>query len=491
VDLVTGLCRAALVVTFLLSAGAKAAGRGPWRAAVREFGVPAPLAPAVAVAVPLGEVLAALALLGDASWVRAGAALAVVLLAAFTVGITANLRAGRHPECNCFGQLSAKPLGWSSVARNAVLLVLALVVLLSSDAVAAGPWLADRTLTEVVLGTAVAVLAVALAVLARLFLMLMSRYGAVLLRVDALEEDLSAALGPRPAPPFALAGADGVTHTLGSSLPDHGYLVLVFGDAACVPCGEVVALLPGWAAEHDGVLRFLVVATGEAGAVAAKFGSAGVPVLLDAGGHMTATYGVDGTPAAVAVSPSGYVFAGPAYTPDGVAGLVATAAGTVEEHGRQMLEIGPPPVRVGDPLPSVTVLDASGAEVPFAVRDDSVVLFWDTTCHFASQIREQVAAWRGSADLVVVTRDAPGADLGFGDVTYYDPPMAALTAYQAPGTPSAIAVDALGRTASEVAIGGDAVLALLDRFGLNNSTAEPMSTTVGSTTRLQSSEETL
>src|SRR5262249_8779705 len=47
------------------------------------------------------------------------------LLVIFTGAIGVNLARGRTPDCNCFGQLHAAPIGWSTVARNVALAVVA------------------------------------------------------------------------------------------------------------------------------------------------------------------------------------------------------------------------------------------------------------------------------------------------------------------------------------------------------------------------------
>jgi hypothetical protein len=52
------------------------------------------------------------------------------LLVAFTALLMVRLLQGRRPPCACFGALSSKPIGWGNVARNAVFLALAAVVLL-------------------------------------------------------------------------------------------------------------------------------------------------------------------------------------------------------------------------------------------------------------------------------------------------------------------------------------------------------------------------
>lgn len=62
---------------------------------------------------------------------RAVGAVAFGLLVAFTVLIVRRLRAGQHPPCACFGAWSAQPLGWGHVARNAALMVLAIVTIVA------------------------------------------------------------------------------------------------------------------------------------------------------------------------------------------------------------------------------------------------------------------------------------------------------------------------------------------------------------------------
>ena len=53
------------------------------------------------------------------------AAVAAVLLVAFTVLLVVRLPQGRRPPCACFGALTTKPIGWGNVVRNAIFLALA------------------------------------------------------------------------------------------------------------------------------------------------------------------------------------------------------------------------------------------------------------------------------------------------------------------------------------------------------------------------------
>jgi len=128
---------AVLMARFVLAAVMAAAAAGKLRdlegtrTAVIDLGVPSKVSGVVTAALPLVEITAAVALLLPLRAVMlAGAALALVLLAAFTVVIGRTLAAGRRPPCHCFGARSNAPLGLDAIVRNAALAALAVVVLL-------------------------------------------------------------------------------------------------------------------------------------------------------------------------------------------------------------------------------------------------------------------------------------------------------------------------------------------------------------------------
>ncbi len=52
---------------------------------------------------------------------------ALVLLLSFTALIVQQLRQGLRSPCACFGGRSSRPIGWSNVTRNMVLVALVLV----------------------------------------------------------------------------------------------------------------------------------------------------------------------------------------------------------------------------------------------------------------------------------------------------------------------------------------------------------------------------
>jgi hypothetical protein len=110
-----------------VSGGSKIAAGARWPDDARRLGAPAiavPLLPWVELAV------GALLVVQVAPVLASIAALA--LLSAFTVLVVRRLAAGEHPPCACFGAWSARPLGWSHVARNVVLLGLTVLVLVAA-----------------------------------------------------------------------------------------------------------------------------------------------------------------------------------------------------------------------------------------------------------------------------------------------------------------------------------------------------------------------
>ena len=94
-----------------------------WLTQSADLGVPR----VVAAVVPFAESVVGALLVAQFER-RAVALVAAALLGAFTILLVVRLAQGRRPPCACFGVLSTKPIGWGNVARNAVLLGLAALV---------------------------------------------------------------------------------------------------------------------------------------------------------------------------------------------------------------------------------------------------------------------------------------------------------------------------------------------------------------------------
>lgn len=476
-DVIALLARLALAATFVVSAVAKLRDRDGARQAVVDFGLPTSLAGPVAALLAPAE-LASAALLLTAGWgVVAGALLAVAMLLAFTVGIVVNLTRGNRVECHCFGAMSTKPLSWRSVLRNLALLAVAAVVLLGGTA-QGWPWqvVADAfdglTAAEAWLWVLVVALAAAVGVLGVLFFTLLRSYGHVLLRLEALEsaEHVQHAHGhapefaPWPAPPLVVVDDTGDDVGLPDLLPAEGAALFVFVAPSCAACGDLVDELREWQDDADGP-RVVVLSPGEREAIAAKFGAVEVHAH---DGSATDEWRVEYTPGALIVNADGLIVSPPAYGADDVRRLQRVVSGRPEPAD---VVIGPPPVREGDPVPSASV-EVDGAVVPLAEAlgpDDTVLLFWDTTCGFCQQLTPDVVRRQESVPLLVMLRNDDVDGLRAAGITApvaMDRVFAVGNALQAPGTPCAVRVQD-GAIASTVAVGGPEVLDLLARVRIS------------------------
>src|SRR5215210_6071442 len=219
--------RLLLAAVFIVAAIAKLADREGSRRAVTEFGVPAALAGPLGVLLPLAELGVAAALIptGTALW---GALGALALLLLFVVGIGANLARGRRPDCHCFGQLHSAPAGWSTLARNMVLAVVAALVVWRGLEGEVGPsviaWIGALSTVQLLILAGGPVVLALLAVQWFFLFGVLRQNGRLLARLTAVEDRLAAAgLAPSengahrtsglpigsPAPAFALQDLGG------------------------------------------------------------------------------------------------------------------------------------------------------------------------------------------------------------------------------------------------------------------------------------------
>lgn len=123
-DVAADVASVVLGVAFLVAGGSKIAAAESWPAQARGLGAPIWVIPFV----PWVEIVVGAALIARFAppW---PALAALVMLVAFTVLIGVALSQGRRPPCACFGAWSAKPIGLGHLARNGVLILLAVVSL--------------------------------------------------------------------------------------------------------------------------------------------------------------------------------------------------------------------------------------------------------------------------------------------------------------------------------------------------------------------------
>lgn len=294
----------------------------------------------------------------DASLI--GGIVAMLLLGASTAVICINLLKGRRPACNCFGQLSSGSIGWNSVARNAILLALAavMVVELSQSSThglgsSLAAWARDMGWAELAIGV------LALIVLGNIWLSfhLLRQNGRLLLLVDNLQLVLDAnglgtpvaAVQPVTglpagslAPPFSLARLDGGSASLHGMRQSGRPIVLIFSDPACGPCAQLMPSINQWTAAYADTLQIFVVSRGSPQDNAKKVeGLPKVAVLLQGDREVAEQYKVVATPSAVMIDGNGLV-AGPLAMGSKDIEAMVVGAGIVRPETRTTLRVGRP-----------------------------------------------------------------------------------------------------------------------------------------------------
>jgi peroxiredoxin/uncharacterized membrane protein YphA (DoxX/SURF4 family) len=277
------------------------------RRAVRDFGVPESVADEVGVLLPLVELVAAFLLLfrPTAQW---GAALALALLVAFMAGIANALRHGVAPDCHCFGQLHSAPAGRATLARNAVLAVIAAFVVVEGPGPAPHTWFTTSSAAEIV-ATMLVLVTVGLAAYAAQLYFAARRLG------EDLQSARLMAAGAPPglpigasAPDFSLASLGGATLTL-RQLRERGRpVVLVFASPGCDACVQVFPHLRRWQQTLSERLTIAVISAGtvkDNEVLADRHGMD--TVLLQTRQEVIQAYRIRGTPSAVLVTVDGMI----------------------------------------------------------------------------------------------------------------------------------------------------------------------------------------
>jgi len=503
-DIALLLTRLLLASVFVVAGVGKLTDRSGTRQAIADFGVPSPLVAPLGVLLPLAELAVAAALL-PASTAWWGAMGALVLLLLFVAGIGVNLARGHRPECHCFGQLRSQPAGWNTLARNLVLAALAAFVIWRGYG-GAGPsavgWLAELSTVQVV-GLILGLAALGLIGALWLFVLnLLDQNGRILMRLEALEREHEAGPTPSPdeaptppsvglpvgdaAPEFELRGLRGETLTLAALRAAEKPVILLFTDPNCAPCTAMLPMIRRWQKEYDGELTISLVSRGAVEANRASSTEHGLRgVLLQDDWEVSEAYGVESTPSAVLVTPEGTIGSPVLEGADSISAFVEfMERDWLPTHQGGQTEVSPHPAapgdgaapaaakvpRVGEPAPRFELPDLNGATVALKYFEGEkvIVVFWDPACGYCREMLADLRAWEDNTSgeaprLLVVSTGTQEAneEMSLSSPVVLDEQRAVGPAYGAPGSPSAVVVDERGKIASELAVGGPAVLSVL------------------------------
>ena len=477
-DVTTALCLVATVslsAVFLAAGLGKLADRAGTRKAAGEFGAPAWLTAPLALALPVAELVAGVALL-FATTRAAGAVGALILLAVFTAAVGISLARGRRPDCHCFGQLHSAPAGWKTLVRNVLLAGLG-VVALSGRGPGGLDWVGSLSSVGLLAFGFGVVMAGLIVGGSFAFISLVRSYGRVLLRLDTVESALREAgidvpedevqlpafgIDPgSPAPAFSTETARGDRVTLEDLLEPALPLLLLFTNPSCGPCQALLPSITRWQAEHRDGLTLATVSSGDLDAILVEAEEHRLErVLVDRDFAVSESYQVSGTPSAVLITADGRI-----------ASYLASGSEEIEQLVEQVLtsEEEEPGLRIGAPAPDLALVGLDQEPISLSDPDsDTLVLFWNSGCGFCRSMLADLHDWERSADgslrlLVIGASDREDliAD-AFRSTVVLDPDYAVGNAFGAGGTPMAVLIDRDGRVASRLVGGGDAVLELAD-----------------------------
>ena len=471
------LIRLLLAVVLGVTGLAKLFDRAGSHRSLREFGVPGPLARPLAILLPLGELACAvaLALTSGAWW---GAVGALVLLSVFIVAIAVNLARGRTPDCHCFGKLHSEPVGWTTVARNAVLAGLAAFVVAQGQQ-GAGPglleWVRGLGRTESIFLAVACVLAVLTISAVTAVIQLLAQNGRMMLRIEAIEAKLggrtaleaSSQVGlpvNTQAPAFNATSLDGPSVTL-QTLGELGKpILLFFSEPGCSACESMLPDVARWQHQHGERLMVVPISRGDLQLNKAKSTTHGLQhMLLQTDREIARAFQVQLTPSAVLVK-DGRVASSLAAGADAIRALVF--ANTL-----------PGPVKKNEEVPGLELPDLEGQPLNIGTLKGrrTVLLFWNPSCGFCSGMLNDLKSWertrpRTAPELVVVSTGSVEANRQqrFRSRVLLDQSFGAGQVFGVSGTPSAVVLDENGRVSSDVGVGAPAVLAFLGAVHAND-----------------------
>lgn len=329
---------------------------------------------------------------------------------------------------------------------------------------------------------------------------LMRQNGRILLRLEALEQELARlgasqpavypALEPLPeaprglpigtsAPEFELPDLSGAAKTLSQYRGQR--LLLVFFNPRC---GYCVQMAPGIAALPRDSLTPLIVSTGDAeeNRQLAREHQLRCPVLLQKGMEIAALYGADGTPMGYLVDEEGRIASEMAIGGDALLSVGSRPAPHVEPTGQERQYKGNRPLSEshlerdglpkGTPAPAIRLPRIDGGELTLEeLRGRPVLLvFSDPHCGPCDELMprlEQLSQERRDVQVVVVSRGEIDENqekvrqFGLSFPVALQRKWEISRLYGMFGTPIGYLIDAQGTIAADVAVGAQPILDLL------------------------------
>ncbi|HEU5374816.1 MAG TPA: MauE/DoxX family redox-associated membrane protein [Ktedonobacteraceae bacterium] len=491
------LARLLLSVVFLIAGVAKLADLPGSQKALHHFGVPEALARPLGIVLPLAELTVAVMLV-SVQWAWYGALGTLVLLLVFSAGIGYNLARGRRPDCHCFGQLHSAPVGPSTLARNALLALVAVLVARfgrGSAGLSVTGWFTAWPVAQQIALLASVIAVVLIAGEGWMFLHMLSQQGRLLLRTERVERRLAQvgiAFGMpeqvpseaglpvgTTAPAFVGSGLDHETISLNALRALGKPIVLIFTSPICGPCSELMPDVGRWQRDYANRLTVALLSRGSTEDNRAKASEHRLSrLVLQQENEIDALYNVQGTPSAVLIHPDSLIESSLVVGPEAIRALVERAASLRQLPLLSLILPGnnhhgapsePVPPRIGTPAPAFSLPDLNGETISLRAfaGTSTLLLFWNPECGFCKHMLPDLQAWeanppQGAPRLLVISRGTVQENraMGLRSPVLLNADDSVSRLFGATGTPEAIIVDAQGKIASTLVEGATDILAL-------------------------------
>lgn len=458
--------------------------------AVKDFGVPEVLARPLGVVLPIVEIIVAgLLLFTQTSWF--GAIGAGVLLLAFVAGMAIQMIKGNAPDCHCFGQIHSEPVSPKSLIRNAVFLILPILLIISGRE-SQGLNLFDtsgdnlqETPMQIIIGIAVVGLLVAVVY----FLKLISEQQTqIMRRIEILEltahdgtkeverEDAAAPAEGMPigsvAPEFVLPDLNGKEVALKDLLTPKKTTLFLFVSPTCNPCGALLPEIEEWQEEFKDKLRFVFISSGKAKENAEKLGGNSFKqVLLQKDREVAEIFGAKWTPTALFINPDGTIASRVAAGDSAIREFIDKFR-SESENGEVSFIVSGNGHKLGQEVPEFELSDATGKE--FTSQDllgkKTLLTYWSNGCGYCQRMLEDLREWDTTKDptdlnLLLLSNGEPEENLALElkSTIVLDNDRKVAETLGMNGTPSAILINENGKIISEVAVGADQIWTLIGK----------------------------
>ena len=252
------------------------------------------------------------------------------LLLFFIIIILFNLAKGRTPDCHCFGQLHAAPVGWPTIIRNGLLMAVAGFIIWQGPIyrevgiiglVAGLKGLSGDQPLSLPAGVGVVIMAI-MAMEGWVIGHLWRQQQRLLRRIETVEAQALRGLPVgTPAPVFSLRSTTGEIVTSESLLANRKWVILFFFEPDCGPCQMMMPHMIHWQQEYMNQLIIAFIGRNLA-KIVEKNNYGGLALLVQNDREVAQSYKVRGIPAAVLIQPNGRVGAPMALGQEAITRLI-------------------------------------------------------------------------------------------------------------------------------------------------------------------------